>query len=89
MGAVEVSHPELSGQQRDSMLLVMQGLTGSFNFGMPVALAENYPAVRMQVAPLIKQGLLVQNGERLVMDGRMEDLILTVNDVEIPLPPLL
>ena len=88
-GSLDISHPELSDQQRDNMLMVMQALTGSVNFSMPVALAEDYPAVRMQVAPLIKQGLLVQNGERLVMDGRMEDLALTVNDVEIPLPPLL
>ncbi len=89
-GSLDISHPELSDQQRDNMLMVMQALTGSVNFSMPVALAEDYPAVRMQVAPLIKQGLLVQNGERLVMDGRMEDLVLTVNDVEIPpLPPLL
>lgn len=88
-GSLDISHPELSDQQRDNMLMVMQALTGSVNFSMPVALAEDYPAVRMQVAPLIKQGLLVQDGERLVMDGRMEDLVLTVNDVEIPLPPLL
>ena len=43
----------------------------------------------MQVAPLIKEGLLVRDGERLVMDGRLQDLVLNVNGVEIPLPPLL
>ncbi|MBN7770260.1 YdgA family protein [Marinobacter daepoensis] len=88
-GSLMVSHPELSGDQRDTMLMVMQALKGSVDFSMPMTLAENYPAVRMQVAPLLKQGLLVQEGERLVMEGRMEDLVLTVNEVQIPLPPLL
>ncbi|MGC8122075.1 DUF945 family protein [Marinobacter sp. VGCF2001] len=88
-GSLDISHPELSDRQRDSMLMVMQELTGSVNVSMPVALAEDYPLVRMQVAPLIKEGLLVQDGDRLVLDGRLEDLVLTVNDLDIPLPPLL
>ena len=88
-GSLDISHPELVGAERDAMLMVMQGLTGDLDFSMPVALAENYSAVGMQVAPLIKQGLLVQEGDRLVMEGRMEDLMLDINGLQIPLPPLL
>ncbi|WP_286815374.1 DUF945 family protein [Marinobacter sp. UBA3607] len=88
-GSLDISHPELAGAEKDAMLMVMQGLTGELDFSMPMALAEDYAAVRMQVAPLIKQGLLVQEGDRLVMDGRMEDLVLDINGLQIPLPPLL
>lgn len=88
-GSLDISHPELSGTEKDAMLMVMQGLTGELDFSMPMALAEDYAAVRMQVAPLIKQGLLVQEGERLVMGGRMAELVLDINDLQIPLPPLL
>ena len=88
-GSLDISHPELAGAEKDAMLMVMQGLTGELDFSMPMALVEDYAAVRMQVAPLIKQGLLVQEGDRLVMDGRMEDLVLDINGLQIPLPPLL
>jgi uncharacterized protein YdgA (DUF945 family) len=88
-GSLELSHPELSESERANMLMVMQGLTGALDFRMPLALAENYPAVRMQVAPLIKQGLLVDAGDQLVMTGRLQDLVLDINGIEIPMPPLL
>ncbi|MGF2734269.1 DUF945 family protein [Marinobacter sp. DUT-1] len=88
-GHMEIRHPELDAEQASSMLLVMQGLTGDLNLTLPLALAEQNPAVMLQLAPLIKQGLLVQEGDRLVMKGQMEDLLLTVNGIEIPLPPLL
>ncbi|MFO8140516.1 MAG: DUF945 family protein [Marinobacter sp.] len=88
-GSLELSHPELSDSERDNMLLVMQQLAGSLDFSMPLALAENYPELRMQVAPLVKQGLLVESGDQLVMAGRMQNLVLDINGIEIPLPPLL
>ena len=88
-GSLDLSHPELSESERANMLMVMQGLTGALDFRMPLALAENYPAVRMQVAPLIKQGLLVDAGDQLVMTGRLQDLVLDINGIEIPMPPLL
>ncbi|MBD3639398.1 MAG: YdgA family protein [Marinobacter sp.] len=88
-GRIEIRHPELDAEQASSMLLVMQGLTGDLNLTLPLALAEKHPAVMLQLAPLIKQGFLVREGDRLVMRGQMEDLLLTVNGVEIPLPPLL
>lgn len=88
-GSLDISHPELSESGRADMLMVMQQLTGNVDLSMPMALAEHYPAVRLQVAPLIKQGLLVQNGDQLVLTGRMEDLVLDINGVQIPLPPLL
>jgi len=88
-GSLDISHPELSEEERENMLMVMQQLTGTLDFSMPLALAETYPVVQMQVSPLIKQGLLVREGDQLVMNGRMEDLVLDVNGVQIPLPPLL
>lgn len=88
-GDLELSHPRLSDSERSEMLMIMQRLTGSLNFSLPVALAENYPELRMQVAPLIKEGLLVQEGDRLVMRGQMQEMVLDINGVALPLPPLL
>ena len=43
----------------------------------------------MQLAPLIKQGMMTQQGDRLAMEAQLKDLALDVNGVMIPLPPLL
>lgn len=88
-GSARITHPELTAEQKAEMLMVMQRLTGEMNLSLPLALAETYPELRLQLAPLIKQGLLVQEGDRLVMDAQMKDLMVDVNGVEIPLPPLL
>lgn len=89
-GTMSVRHPELSGDDRSGMLLVMQRLTGTMHFGLPLSLVENYPEIRMQAAPMIKQGLLVEKGERLVMDATLNDMVVKVNkDIEVPLPPVL
>lgn len=88
-GSAEIRHPELSAQDKAGMLMVMQRLTGNLNLSLPLALAENYPEVRMQLAPMVKQGLLIRDGDRLVMNAVMEDLMVDVNGMEIPLPPLL
>jgi uncharacterized protein YdgA (DUF945 family) len=87
-GSLSLSHPELSEEERQQMLMVMQRLTGQVDLSLPAALAENYPSVRMQAAPLIKQGLLVEEGDRLVLEGRMKDMVLTINGQDLPLPPL-
>jgi hypothetical protein len=42
----------------------------------------------MQVAPLIKQGMVVQEGDRLRMVGTLGDMALTINDNVLPLPPM-
>ena len=88
-GSARITHPELTADQKDEMLMVMQQLTGEMDLSLPLALAEEYPEFQLQLAPLIKQGLLVQQGDRLVLDASMKDLMLDVNGVEIPLPPLL
>jgi len=87
-GNVMISHPELPEDQKAEMLMVMQQLTGEMNLSVPSVLAEDYPAVRMQLAPLIKQGLLVPEGDRLVLSARLNDMVVNVNGQEIPLPPL-
>jgi len=56
---------------------------------IPLALAENNEAVRMQTAPLIKDGLLITEGDRLLLKATLKDLVLNVNGRPIPLPPLL
>jgi len=87
-GSVMISHPELADDQKGEMLMVMQQLTGSMNLSMPAELADEYPGVRLQLAPLIKQGLLVPEGDRLVMAAKLNDMVISVNGQEIPLPPL-
>lgn len=88
-GELSIQHPQLTEEEAASMLMVMQRLTGNLNLSLPLALTEEYPDFRLQLAPLIKQGLLVPQGDRLVMDARMQDLVVDVNGVEVPLPPLL
>ncbi|KEF30831.1 hypothetical protein D777_02773 [Marinobacter nitratireducens] len=88
-GHLTIRHPELSAQEKAAMLMVMHRLTGELDVSMPLALAEEYPEIRMQVAPMIKQGWLVQDGDRLVVNATMKDLMVNVNGQEIPLPPLL
>ncbi len=87
-GDLVITHPELSADEKAEMLMVMQRLTGEMNLSLPVALAENYPDVRIQVAPLIKQGLLVQEGDELKMKANMKDLQVDVNGTVMPLPPV-
>lgn len=88
-GHVVIKHPELTDDQKAGMLMVMQQLNGEMNLSVPMELVESYPAVRMQLAPLIKQGLLVPDGDRLVLSARLNDLMIDVNNQQIPLPPLL
>ncbi len=88
-GSLNLRHPELSAEEKSGMLMVMQRLTGDMNLSVPSALVEEYPSVRLQLAPMIKQGLLIKDGDRLVMQAVMKDLMVDVNGMEIPLPPLL
>lgn len=87
-GKIMVQHPSLSDDEKDQMMLVMQRLTGNLNVSMPLALVEQHPELGMQVAPLIKQGMVVQEGDRLRVQGRLEDLALDINGNVIPLPPI-
>jgi len=80
-GSARIAHPELTADQKAEMLMVMQQLTGKMDLSLPVALAEEYPEFRLQLAPLIKQGLLVEQGDSLVLDASMKDLVLDVNGV--------
>ncbi|MBW0147731.1 DUF945 family protein [Marinobacter arenosus] len=88
-GHAMIRHPELSADERAGMLMVMQRLAGDMSLSVPTALVETYPDVRLQLAPLIKQGLLIEDGDQLVMEAVMKDLMVNVNGREIPLPPLL
>lgn len=86
-GNVLVTHPGAAGGSESS--LIMPGLEGSMALSIPLALAENNEAVRMQTAPLIKDGLLITEGDRLLLKATLKDLVLNVNGQPIPLPPLL
>ena len=83
-----VQHPSLSDDEKDQMMMVMQRLTGNLDVSMPLALVEQHPELGMQVAPLIKQGMVVQEGDRLRIQGTLEDLALDINGNVIPLPPI-
>jgi len=68
--------------------MVMQGLTGNFDISMPTVLVDENPALALQVAPLIKQGMVVQDGDTLRLSGKLEDMALKINGNTLPLPPL-
>ncbi|MFN2359561.1 MAG: DUF945 family protein [Marinobacter sp.] len=87
-GEIMVQHPSLSDDEKDQMMMVMQRLTGNLDLSMPLALVEQYPELGMQVAPLIKEGMVEQEGDRLRVQGSLEDLALDINGNLIPLPPL-
>ncbi|WP_292016579.1 DUF945 family protein [Marinobacter sp. HL-58] len=87
-GEIMVQHPSLSDDEKDQMMMVMQRLTGNLDVSMPLALVEQYPDLGMQVAPLIKEGMVEQEGDRLRVEGTLEDLALDINGNLIPLPPL-
>ncbi len=87
-GEIMVQHPSLSDEEKDQMMMVMQRLTGNLDVSMPLALVEQYPELGLQVAPLIKQGMVVQEGDRLRIQGKLEDLALDINGNVIPLPPI-
>lgn len=86
-GNMLVTHP--GSTDGSEPLLIMPALEGEMALSIPLALAENNEAVRLQTAPLIKEGLLVTEGDRLLLNATLKDLILNVNGREIPLPPLL
>jgi len=86
-GKVLVTHPGATGDSES--LLIMPALEGEMELSIPLALAENNEAVRMQTAPLIKDGLLITEGDRLLLKATLKDLVLNVNGRPIPLPPLL
>jgi uncharacterized protein YdgA (DUF945 family) len=86
-GKVLVTHPGSTGGSEP--LLIMPALEGEMDLSIPLALAEDNEAVRMQTAPLIKDGLLVTEGDRLILKATLKDLVLNVNGRQIPLPPLL
>ena len=87
-GEIMVQHPSLSDDEKDQMMMVMQQLTGNLDVSMPLALVDQHPELGMQVAPLIKQGMVVQEDDRLRIQGTLEDLALDINGNVIPLPPI-
>lgn len=87
-GSLSVSHPELSDDEKSQAMMVMQGLTGNFDLSMPAVLVDQNQALAMQVAPMIKQGMVVQEGDRLKMEGSLKDMALDINGNVLPLPPL-
>lgn len=87
-GELMISHPQLSDEEKSRAMMVMQGLTGRFSVSVPADLLEGNPGMAMQVAPLIKQGMAVKDGDRLRMSGLLKDMALDINGQILPLPPL-
>ncbi len=88
-GELLIRHPALSDDEKAEMLMVMQRLTGDFQVSVPVALSERYPQLKGQLLPLIEQGMVVQEGDRLVLRAHLQDLTVDVNGTLIPLPPVI
>jgi len=88
-GELMIRHPELSEQEKSRAMMVMQGLTGNFDISMPSVLVDDNQTLALQIAPLIKEGIVVQEGDRLRMVGTLEDMALTINGNVLPLPPIL
>ena len=88
-GELLIRHPALSDDEKAEMLMVMQRLTGDFRVSLPVALSERYPQLKGQLLPLIEQGMVVQEGDRLVLRARLQDLTVDVNGTLIPLPQVI
>jgi len=87
-GELMIRHPQLSEQEKSRAMMVMQGLTGNFDISMPAALVDNNQALALQIAPLVEDGMVVQEGNRLRMAGTLEDMALTINGNVLPLPPI-
>jgi len=87
-GELIVSHPQLSDEEKSQAMMVMQGLTGNFDISMPAALVDENQSLAMQVAPLIKRGMVVQEGDRLRMTATLKDMALDINGNVLPLPPI-
>lgn len=88
-GTLMVSHPQLDASEQAAMALVMERLAGQFQVRIPVALAERYPAVAEQLAPLLMQGVLVQDEDSFRVDASLENLQINLNGQVFPLPPMI
>jgi uncharacterized protein YdgA (DUF945 family) len=89
IGDAMFSHPELEASAVNGQTLIMEQLTGEANLRIPTSLVEVQPTLQQQVAPLLQQGLLVEDGDDLVLEARMEDLAVDINGNVMPLPPVM
>lgn len=88
-GSAMFSHPQLEASDVTPQTLIMEQLTGDVNLRLPAALIEAQPSLEAQLAPLLQQGFLVQDGDDVTLDARLEDMAVTINETTIPLPPVM
>ncbi len=62
---------------------------GTMSFSMPLQLLMLLPHGEEQVAALIEQNLMVQEGEYLKAEATLGDSMIVLNGQQIPVPPLL
>ncbi|MCP5161323.1 MAG: DUF945 family protein [Hahellaceae bacterium] len=61
---------------------------GAFGLSVPARLIMWLPNGEQQIAALIEQNLMVQEGQMLKAEARLADSIITLNGQQIPVPPL-
>lgn len=87
-GMLMVSHPKLNEDQKSQTFMVLENLTGDLELSVPAVLVQQNPMLSQQVGPLVQQGMIVQDGDLLRVQGRLEGMVFNINGNEIPLPPM-
>lgn len=85
-GRIRIAHPEQPDGDSFSLMMVARTLEGEMHLKLPVALAERYPELGAELAPLLAQGALVKDGEFYVMDASLNNMMVNLNGNEMPLP---
>ncbi|MFW5824786.1 MAG: DUF945 family protein [Marinobacter sp.] len=84
-GRARLAHPEQPDGEPVSLMMVAQTIEGEMQLRLPVALAERYPELGTELAPLVAQGVLVEEGDAYVMDASLKDMMVNLNGNEMPL----
>lgn len=85
-GHLGISHPEQPDADRVPLMMMAQTIEGELNLKIPTALAEAYPELGSQLAPMMAQGALVEDGDFYVMDASLKNMMVNLNGQEMPIP---
>ncbi|WP_148864444.1 DUF945 family protein [Marinobacter fonticola] len=88
-GHWQLSHPAVPEDERAQMPLIVQQLSGELDLSVPVALFEGRPALAQNLEGLVRQGVLVRDGDVYRIDAELADMMLKINEQEFPIPPLI
>ncbi|SFR81715.1 Uncharacterized conserved protein YdgA, DUF945 family [Marinobacter daqiaonensis] len=88
-GRAVISHPPVAADDQAEMAMVMAGLEGEVRLRIPRALAENNPEIAEELAPMIMQGALVEEGDHYVMKATLKDMEIDLNGQVMPIPAMM